>query len=172
MSILRERISDPLILQLIKRGFESKIFGTNYIYPNESCILEGGILSPLLSNIYLSQFDIFMNGLNEKCNNRLEVALKKKVVDFVFFKLKVKKINNIQNKQGARSYLFKKKSRSFVYLRYADYFLIGITGSKDFAREIETELLKFLLVRLKLKAQEITTQVIPLSKGVKFLGLV
>jgi hypothetical protein len=30
---------------------------------------EGGVLSPLLSNIYLHEFDIFMNSLIEKYSN-------------------------------------------------------------------------------------------------------
>lgn len=172
MSVLKERISDPLILKLIKTGFDSKIFGANYIYPNKMGILEGGILSTLLSNIYLDQFDIFMNGLNEKYKG-VEVVSKKKVVNFVFFKLKIKKqINIMQNKQRSHIRLFKKGFRSIIYLRYADIFIVGINGSKDFVREIQNELLNFLLIRLKLKSQEIKTKVIHLSKGVKFLGFV
>jgi len=58
MELVETRIKDPLVLKLIREGLKCKIF-ESYC---EAKIQEpgtppGGILSPLLSNIYLDAFD-------------------------------------------------------------------------------------------------------------------
>lgn len=58
MELVELRVKDPLVLRLIKTGLKCRVFeGNYYIKEQESGTPQGGILSPLLSNIYLDAFD-------------------------------------------------------------------------------------------------------------------
>jgi len=58
IELIELRIKDPLVLNLIRSGLKCKIFeGNYYIKEQEIGTPQGGILSPLLSNIYLDAFD-------------------------------------------------------------------------------------------------------------------
>ena len=57
MSMLRERIDDQRLLNLIKRYLKSGVMINGVVTPTEEGSPQGGNLSPLLSNIYLTVFD-------------------------------------------------------------------------------------------------------------------
>ena len=64
LSLLKKRVQDPLVLDLIASGLKAKVFqekGNSY-FP-EVGAPQGGILSPLLSNIYLHELDKYMRRL-------------------------------------------------------------------------------------------------------------
>lgn len=58
MTLIKRRISDPYVLKLIKSWLESGVMedGT-YIETNGVGTPQGGVISPLLANIYLHSFD-------------------------------------------------------------------------------------------------------------------
>lgn len=57
MEMLRARISDQRVLHLIKRYLKSGVMVNGVVSPTEEGSPQGGNLSPLLSNIYLTAFD-------------------------------------------------------------------------------------------------------------------
>ena len=86
LSILRNRIDDPRFISLIRKFLEAGYL-ENWKYNNTfSGTPQGGIISPILANIYLDQLDKFIenkcNQINSTVNNR------QKNKDYVIYKNK------------------------------------------------------------------------------------
>lgn len=67
-------------------------------------------------------------------------------------------------------YPFDQEYTSVKYVRYADDFLIGITGSRDMAVDIRNKIKTFLETRLSLTLNMEKTHITHISKMVPFLG--
>jgi hypothetical protein len=65
---------------------------------------------------------------------------------------------------------FQKEYRYVKYVRYADDFLIGITGSRQLAIEIKGIVATYLKTELHLTLNDIKTKITHITKGVHFLG--
>jgi group II intron reverse transcriptase/maturase len=57
MSMLREQVDDGQVLDLIRRFLGSGVMKDGLVSPTTEGVPQGGPLSPLLSNIYLTSFD-------------------------------------------------------------------------------------------------------------------
>lgn len=69
MRMVARRVSDGSVLQLIKSWLGAPVVeedkdGTKRVLPNRCGTPQGGVISPLLANIYLNPLD---HGVNEKC---------------------------------------------------------------------------------------------------------
>jgi group II intron reverse transcriptase/maturase len=69
MKMMARRVSDGSVLRLIKSWLHAPIVeqgndGTKRIIPNRCGTPQGGVISPLLANLYLNPLD---HGVNEKC---------------------------------------------------------------------------------------------------------
>jgi group II intron reverse transcriptase/maturase len=69
MKMVARRVSDGSVLRLIKSWLRAPIVeqdkdGTQRVLPNRCGTPQGGVISPLLANIYLNPLD---HGVNEKC---------------------------------------------------------------------------------------------------------
>ena len=169
MSIIKKRISDPLILKIIRNGLKCKVFEGKYSFHNEIGIPQGGILSPLLSNIYLHEFDIFMKELSTKYQR--SVLPSKRRINPEYSKLKNKKLTFLaQKRRISRCDPFEKNYQSVKYVRYADDFIISINGSLKLAHEIKKQITIFLLEKLKLIQHQTKTKITHINKGIHFLG--
>lgn len=60
ISAVREKIKDGSILNLIRMFLESGVMGEDGYKPTDVGSPQGGVISPLLANIYLDSFDQFM----------------------------------------------------------------------------------------------------------------
>ena len=79
MKLVTKRIQDPIILRLIKSGLKAKVFQEDQsTYIPELGTPQGGILSPLLSNIYLDQLDRFMEELTTQYQGDVKPGNRKK----------------------------------------------------------------------------------------------
>jgi group II intron reverse transcriptase/maturase len=57
MSLLQRKVTDPVVMKLIRKFLQSGIMIDGIVHPRESGTPQGSPLSPLLSNIILNEFD-------------------------------------------------------------------------------------------------------------------
>ena len=125
---------------------------------------QGAIVSPLLSNILLHEFDIFMekyiNEFNQGKNRRANPEYNR-----TYYRFGTKAARKI-----GYSDPFDPNFRRMHYVRYADDFVITIIGSKADAVEIKARCAEFLK-DLKLTLNEDKTLITnPNQDSIQFLG--
>lgn len=179
LSILGERLHDNRLLRLIasllKAGYvENWRYGATL-----SGTPQGGVVSPILSNIYLDRLDRFVEqvlipahtlGTGRSRNNRYQ-TLK---VRARYWELK----GDREQAHALRKEMRDLPSgdpddpgfRRLHYVRYADDFLLGFIGSQAEAEEIKRQLGTFLSDTLRLELSEDKTLVTHASDGARFLG--
>lgn len=172
MKILEERIQDTSILRLIHTGLKAKVFLKDQkSYIPEIGTPQGGILSPLLSNIYLDKLDKFMEKLCEEYQGPVKASNRKKNpaalkllrtgLKSEYYKLRIP--NRIPNEEGYRN---------CKYIRYADDFIIGVLGTRTMAVEIREKVKNFLLEDFKVELSLDKTKITHVSNGIEFLGFI
>lgn len=180
LSILAENIRDlrlqKLIGKMLKAGYMD-----NWIYHQTySGTPQGGVISPLLSNILLNKLDQFLmrviipqytQGKKRKTNReyrRMESAIQaaKRKGNKEEVKELTKRLRQLPSVDPFDSGFCRVK-----YARYADDFLLGIIGSKQTAIEIKRKIGEFLSQELKLEiSQEKTLITHARSQKARFLG--
>lgn len=169
ISLIETKIKDKLILNLIKTGLKCRVFESNSSYIQELGTPQGGILSPLLSNIYLDLFDKYMRDLNLEYQGTV-VANKRKTNPAYNKYKRMRKTNIAQKLKITRIDPFEKEYRSIKYVRYADDFLIGVNGSRQLALEIKDRVRDFLYSVLYLTLSDTKTKITHIVNGIPFLG--
>jgi group II intron reverse transcriptase/maturase len=76
LRMVAQRVSDGSILRLIKSWLRAPVVeedkdGTRRVLPNRCGTPQGGVISPLLANIYLNPLD---HGVNQKCVGKARMA--------------------------------------------------------------------------------------------------
>ena len=169
MNIIEIRIKDPIILKLIRMGLKAKVFENKIEFTPEIGSPQGGILSPLLSNIYLDKFDKFMEELSRKYEGSIKPGSRRKSPEYNAF-MRFDRKKKVYKRRLSRNDPFQAEYRFVKYIRYADDFLIGITGSRKLAVEIRDIIKEFLYNELKLTLSEEKTHITHISKRIPFLG--
>jgi hypothetical protein len=115
---------------------------------------QGGILSPLLANIVLS-------AIEERYGRYVKWSRRKDGKPYVRPGYELRKFRHRERVAGRPVYL---------PIRYADDFVVLVTGSEEQARFEKETLRAFLQEELKLSLSEEKTHVTDLTKGFIFLG--
>lgn len=138
-----------------------------------------GILLPILSNIYLNEFDLYLQELineystqkilqNPKIENKVKLRdLYPKNKDILF----INKLCGLPGRKGAARQAPSRISHGFRiwYVRYADYWLIGLVGEWALAKKI-LDLCKRFLEKLNVELLEKQITNVTREK-VRFLGV-
>ncbi|MDZ5480792.1 reverse transcriptase domain-containing protein, partial [Bacillus thuringiensis] len=193
VGILRRKISDENFIELIWKFLRAGYLDEWKFHNTYSGAPQGGIISPILSNIYLNELDVYMESFKNSFN---QGKRRKKNPEYENVRSKMrrleKKIDNtnehddsdsIENWKEEVKVLKKKLTqmpysdqmdneyRRLTYVRYADDFLIGIIGSKEDAQHVKEEIAKFLKDKLKLELSMEKTLITNASnKQAQFLG--
>lgn len=193
MGILRRKISDENFIELIWKFLRAGYLDEWKFHNTYSGAPQGGIISPILSNIYLNELDVYMESFKNSFN---QGKRRKKNPEYENVRSKMrrleKKIDNTNEQEDSDSIenwkqevkVLKKKLtqmpysdqmdneyRRLTYVRYADDFLIGIIGSKEDAQYVKEKIAKFLKDKLKLELSMEKTLITNASnKQAQFLG--
>lgn len=172
MLVIKTRITDFNILKLIKTGLYLKIFSQDIMTGVSSCIrnLSSGLLKPLLVNIYLHSFDLFMEDLYFEYLGFIKVN-KRSINQERFKFLRVSQKKEIDNR-FSMYFNFKKEYSVVKYIRYATVFLVGIIGSRSLVYKIRQQIQEFFYKNLKIMLKVNKLSIVHISKTISFLGFV
>ncbi|USF31303.1 reverse transcriptase domain-containing protein [Clostridium sp. MD294] len=189
ITLLRKKIKDERFLRLIRKFLNAGYLEDWKYHKTYSGTPQGGIISPILANIYLDELDKYIKSYAEKFNigkerkrnseyRKLEVQrgnLVRKLKSCTDKEQKQEIIKQIKLLERKRRYVpyseaMDKNYKRLQYTRYADDFLIGIIGSKVDCEAIKRDIKKFLIEQLKLELSEEKTLITHAQKAAKFLG--
>jgi len=195
ISILSRKIKDRRFLLLIHNALKCGVMENWKFNRTYSGAPQGGIISPILANIYLHEFDQYMEGQIKSFHRgktrkrnpaykklaylaqKLDKEIKEK--DAIFGTTNwVERTSLIMKIREIKSELLGINSvnpmdegyRRMKYVRYADDFVIGIAGTKEEAKAIKNKVRKFLYEELHLELSKEKTLITHLENKIPFLG--
>jgi group II intron reverse transcriptase/maturase len=181
LAILREKIHDNRFLTLVENLLKAGYLEEWTHRPTLSGTPQGGIISPLLANIYLDRLDKFVVRMLIPEFTRGEA--KKRNSEYYRLASRIRRLRKRGTAKGDLAPLrrelrrlgtvdeFDPGYRRLRYIRYADDFLLGFDGPKDEAEEIKGRLAEFLRDQLKLElSKEKTLITHAVSEKARFLG--
>lgn len=180
VAILARHIHDERFLKLVRQMLAVGYLEDWRYHRTLSGVPQGGVISPLLSNVYLNELDRFVeNELIPECTQG-----KRRRRNPQYRKLQWAR--DVASKEGNREKVKDLEQRlrqlpygdpndpnyrRLRYVRYADDFLLGFAGPKREARDIRERLAEFLKRRLNLElSTEKTLITHARTEAARFLG--
>ncbi|MCH5585048.1 group II intron reverse transcriptase/maturase [Shimazuella sp. AN120528] len=179
LCLLSKKIDDGRMIELIRRFLRAGYLEFKQKHPTFSGTPQGGIISPILSNVYLHELDQFMKEICEKYSTDTVRKRNKEYMSWNSKRHQAQKKGDVEIAKIALEHMRKLPAQDPLdqdyikvkYVRYADDFLVLIIGSKALANEIRDQTRDFLAQQLKLELNMDKTLITNLSNDrVKFLG--
>lgn len=180
LGILREKIHDGRFIDLIERLLKAGYLEDWRYHTTLSGTPQGGIVSPILANIYLDHLDNFVEHTLLPNFNRGAVRRSNQAyVNLQKMAARRKKAGDVEGYQDCMRQKGQLPSkdvndpdyRRLRYVRYADDFLLGFCGPKEEAEKIKEQIREFLWNSLKLTlSPEKTLITHARSQKARFLG--
>jgi group II intron reverse transcriptase/maturase len=180
LKILGENIHDNRFIRLIA-GLLQAGYLENWVFnATLSGSPQGGVVSPILSNIYLDRFDAFVEdelipqytrGAKRDRNpvyrhHEYLIRIARRSGDWVTWKRQRSEQRTLPSYDSQDP-----DFRRLSYVRYADDFLLGFVGPKNEAEEIKTRIKTFLKEQLLLDLSEAKTLITHgRTEKARFLG--
>lgn len=155
MRAVRKRIADQRFLALVWKLIKAGHVDRGLFRAASEGVPQGGVLSPLLSNIMLNEFDQWME------TNYLSKKVRKDRWAWNFGILKQRPITVREGRQW---------KPAVAYCRYADDFTVQVKGTKAHALEVREACRAFLEGKLKLTLNMAKTHITHVNDGFVFLG--
>lgn len=175
---LAQDIKDERFLKLVKQMLKMGYLEDWRYHQTYSGVPQGGIISPVLTNIYLHRFDEYMEQLQQfyKTPNRQQKinSTYRRYSDLIHQarqkgdKITLKHLVKVRRQLPVRDPL-----DPFIrlnYIRYADDFIVAIIGSKATALEVKQKIRDFLKDHLNLTLSEQKTLITHHTHKARFLG--
>jgi RNA-directed DNA polymerase len=197
MALLAKRIEDTQFLDLIRDMLNAGYVEEWQYHRTYSGTPQGGIVSPILANIYLHEFDEFIEQKKREFDRGTERREGKEWHNVTtYLQYYRKRIDTLKGdntpdavatreryEQKVQELLARQKRlpasdpldpnyRRLHYVRYADDFLIGIIGARQDAQSVFEEVKAFLDTTLKLATSEEKSGIHHAKEGTTFLGYV
>ena len=186
VGLINSKIKDARMMKLIYKFLKAGYLEDWKYNRTLSGTPQGGIISPLLANIYLHELDEFMADIKagfDKPKDRVYTPeymhyagrvhhiskLLKKETD----PSRIAALRKEQNEKRAQMMKLPAKSQTdkrIKYVRYADDFLVGVVGSKEDCEDIKAKIKAFLAEKLKLELSDEKTLITHSAEYARFLG--
>lgn len=190
VNAIGNKVKDARIIKLIYKFLKAGYLENWKYNSTYSGTPQGGIISPLLANIYLHELDKFVMKLKSDFDKRHpsdttwtpEYRALNRKVEAIKRYLKccpvedaAKRKQLIAELKAARKVLLSTPAKlntdkQIKYIRYADDFIIGINGSREDCVEIKRKLTEFIGQTLKMELSEEKTLITYSDNYARFLG--
>jgi len=195
IGILRKKIADERFIRLIWKFLKAGYLENFKYHKTYSGTPQGGIVSPILANIYLNEMDKHIAEtlrdeltINSSDNAKASITRNKEYHKLssksqsISAKIDMCKDVNERKRLIAEYMELKKQQRrtpsllghgnykNLQYVRYADDFIIGVKGSKQDCQDIKAKLSKFLHDELKIELSEEKTLITNSKDRARFLN--
>ena len=186
LEIIGRKIKDVRFLNLIRVFLKAGYMEDWKYYGTYSGCPQGGIISPILANIYLNELDKFVETLKESFDVKTPYTLTPE-----YKALQQKRANTrakINRRQAGeeRNQLIAQyeelgkelrktpaklcNDKKLKYVRYADDFLIAVNGSKEDCEWIKAQLTEFIRGTLRMELSQEKTLITHSNESARFLG--
>ncbi len=178
--ILAEKIHDQRFLRLIRNMLKAGYLEDWEYHETLNGCPQGGVISPILSNIYLNKLDEFVE--RELIPQHTQGKGRKKNPEYGRITRRIERARQHGDRAQARDLEKQRRAipsgdpmdpgyRRLRYLRYADDHILGFIGPRAEAEEIKTRLAVFLRDELGLVLSEAKTLITHArSQRARFLG--
>ena len=146
MERVRRRVSDRKVLRLIHAFLKAGVMVEGTVRHPVTGSPQGGIVSPMLSNIYLT------------------------AVDERYGRWSMRPRERPQNAADRRHYDRSKGRPNFYMVRYADDFVVLVSGTREEAEAEKLALAEFLKAELRMELSMEKTRITGVREGFDFLG--
>lgn len=146
MERIRTRIRDRKVQRLVLAFLKAGIMIEGTVHNPVTGTPQGGVISPLLANIYLTAIDERYGRWSSRPGENPTKATNRRVYD-------------------------RRRGRpSFLAVRYADDFVVLVDGTRDAAEAERQELAEFLWKNLRMELSMEKTRITDVQDGFDFLG--
>ena len=185
INLIRQKVKDARLIQLIYKFLKAGYLEDWQYYNTYSGTPQGGIISPLLANIYLHVLDKFVMKLKDEFNDphrnvyTEEYAALNRRLRAIEHKLKTadgfQKQELLAERKVVRATMLQTPAKAqtdkmIKYIRYADDFLIAVNGSREDCVEIKRRISEFISVTLMMELSEEKTLITHSGQKARFLG--
>jgi len=185
ISFVGNKIKDARLIKLLYKFLKAGYLEDWQYHRTYSGTPQGGIISPILANIYLHELDKFVMDMAKRFAKPSErkfepayasIAGKREVIrrrlkacnpeDVPELRKGDKELRSQQLRLPCKS----QTDKRINYIRYADDFLIGVVGSREDSQQIKAQLKEFVSSVLKMELSEEKTLITHSNDYARFLG--
>ena len=194
IDLLKRRIDDEKLIALMWKFLKAGYMEQWKYHKTYDGVPQGSGISPILSNIYLSELDTFIEeykadfdiGTSSKRQRSREY---RNAINRAYIYKKRgaelwESLTDEQRKERTKELKYRQAEtrklpaaiphdesfKSVQYVRYADDFLIGVIGSHEDAQKVKDDVTKFMAEKLKLKLSDEKTKITHTGDRARFLG--
>ena len=185
VGLLSNKIKDARITKLIYKFLKAGYLENWQYHKTYSGTPQGGIISPLLANIYLHELDKFVMKLKSEFDTpgvgQITPEYRELHNEIKRLSHRLTKVRGEEREMVLAEYKPKRQKlmtipctaqtdKKLKYVRYADDFLIAVKGNREDCQWIKSKLAEFIGDTLKMELSEDKTLITHSSKCARFLG--
>ncbi|HCQ6189426.1 group II intron reverse transcriptase/maturase [Clostridioides difficile] len=185
VEIINQKIKDARFLKLIRSFLKAGYMEDWKYHETYSGCPQGGIISPILANIYLNELDRHVMKIKKEFDVATKARYTPEYTKLVGLRQRLhNKIKNsngtereklIEEYKSATAQMLKLPAKQcddkkIKYVRYADDFLIAVNGNRQDCEKIKQELTEFISTTLKMELSQEKTLITHSNTPARFLG--